>query len=114
MGVAYYANYLVWFEIGRTEWLRDTGVTYRDVEQSGIILPVIEAHCNYRQPARYDDELEIRTTGRLLSQVRVQFDYEIVREGDGVTTAVGHTVHAAVDPAGRLIRLPAHVKELFA
>ncbi len=114
MGVAYYANYLVWFEVGRTEWLRETGVTYGDVEQSGIILPVIEASCDYRQPARYDDELEIRTRGRLLSPVRVRFDYEIVRQGDGVTTAVGHTVHAAVDLAGRPTRLPANVKELFA
>ncbi len=114
MGVVYYANYLVWFEVGRTEWLRHAGVTYRDVEQSGIVLPVIEAHCDYRQPARYDDELEIRTRGRLLSAVRVQFDYEIVRRRDGVTTAVGRTVHAAVDPGGRPTRLPAHVKELFA
>ena len=114
MGVAYYANYLVWFEVGRTEWLRTLGLTYREVEQSGIILPVVEAHCQYRQPARYDDELEIRTRGTLLSAVRVQFDYEIVRQGTGLAAAVGRTVHASVDPAGRPTRLPARVKELFA
>ncbi len=61
MGVVYYANYLVWFEVGRTEWLRETGWTYREMEQEGIALPVIEAHCEYRQPARYDDDIEIRT-----------------------------------------------------
>ena len=61
MGVVYYANYLVWFEVGRTEWLRDAGWNYRDMEEAGISLPVIEAHCEYRQSARYDDEIEIRT-----------------------------------------------------
>ena len=67
MGVVYYSNYLVWFEIGRTEWLRVTGWTYREMEAEGLALPVIEAHCEYRQGARYDDDLEIRTTGRLVS-----------------------------------------------
>ena len=59
MGVVYYANYLVWFEVGRTEWLRETGWSYREMEADGIALPVIEAQCEYRQPARYDDEIEI-------------------------------------------------------
>ena len=64
MGVVYYANYLVWFEVGRTEWLRQTGWSYRDMElDSGVQLPVIEVHCDYRQPARYDDELNITTRG---------------------------------------------------
>src|SRR5262245_36376771 len=53
MGVVYYANYLVWFEVGRTEWLREAGWNYRDMEETGVSLPVIEAHCEYRQPARY-------------------------------------------------------------
>jgi acyl-CoA thioester hydrolase len=114
MGVVYYANYLRWFEIGRTEWLREVGITYRQVENAGIILPVIEAHCEYRQPARYDDEVEIRTRGTLLSPVRTRFNYEIVRLHDGVTAAVGHTVHAALDSAGRPTRLPERVRDLFA
>ncbi len=114
MGVVYYANYLVWFEVGRTEWLRQAGLTYREVEQSGIILPVIEAHCDYRQPAHYDDEIEIRARGTLLSPVRVRFDYEIVRRTDDVVAAAGHTVHASVDSSGRPMRLPAQVRDLFA
>ena len=65
MGVVYYANYLVWFEVARTEWLRDGGWSYREMEADGIALPVIEAHCEYRQPARYDDEIEIRTVATL-------------------------------------------------
>ena len=114
MGVAYYANYLVWFEIGRTEWLRVTGWTYRDMEAEGLALPVIEAHCEYRAGARYDDELEIRTTGRLVSAVRLAFDYEIVRRGGDAVLATGYTVHATLDRGGRPVRLPARVKELLA
>ena len=114
MGVVYYANYLVWFEIGRTEWLRETGWTYREIERDGLMLPVIEAHCEYRQGARYDDELEIRTRARLKSPVRIQFDYQIVRRADDTAIADGHTVHVALDRQGRPVRLPARVKDLLA
>jgi acyl-CoA thioester hydrolase len=113
MGVVYYANYLVWFEVGRTEWLRETGWTYREMEQDGIALPVIEAHCEYRQPARYDDEIEIRTRASLMTPVRIRFDYEVVR-GDRTTVASGYTVHAALDATGRPSRLPARVTEMLA
>ena len=73
MGVVYYANYFVWFEVGRTDLLRDAGWSYRDMEAERLLLPVIEAHCAYRQSAKYDDELDVRTTGALLSPVRVKF-----------------------------------------
>ena len=114
MGIVYYANYLVWFEVGRTDWLRGTGWTYRSMEEDGIQLPVIEAHCEYRQGARYDDEVQIRTTGRKLSPVRVQFDYEVVRASDDAVLATGHTVHATIDRNGRPVRMPERVKDLFA
>jgi acyl-CoA thioester hydrolase len=114
MGVVYYANYLIWFEVGRTDWLRDTGWTYRAMEDEGIQLPVIEAHCEYRQAARYDDDVDIRTRGRKLSPVRVQFDYEAVRRADGAVLAAGHTIHATIDRGGRPVRMPDRVKDLFA
>ena len=114
MGVVYYANYFVWFEVGRTEWLRETGWSYRDMEaDGGVALPVIEAHCDYRQPARYDDVLEIRTRATLLTAVRVRFDYEIVRTSDDVIAATGHTVHAALDAGGRPRRLPERVRMML-
>jgi acyl-CoA thioester hydrolase len=113
MGVVYYANYLIWFEVGRTEWLRHSGLTYRELEEVGFVLPVIEAHCEYLQPVRYDDEVEIRTRGTLISGVRVRFDYEIVRRAHGIVAAVGRTVHASVNPAGRPRRLPVQVRQLF-
>jgi acyl-CoA thioester hydrolase len=114
MGVAYYSNYLVWFEVGRTDWLRDTGWTYREMEADGLALPVIEAHCEYRLGARYDDELEIRTVGRQVSPVRLAFDYEIVRRPEGTVLATGHTIHATLDRAGKPVRIPGRVKELLA
>jgi acyl-CoA thioester hydrolase len=113
MGVVYYANYLVWFEIGRTDWLRETGWTYRAMEHEGLALPVIEAHCEYKGGARYDDEIEIRTRARLVSAVRIAFDYDAVRTADGQTLATGYTVHATVNRSGRPTRLPARVKELL-
>jgi acyl-CoA thioester hydrolase len=113
MGVVYYANYLIWFEVGRTDWLRETGWTYREMEADGIQLPVIEAHCEYRQGARYDDDIEIRTRARKLSPVRLQFDYEAIRRADGVLLATGHTVHATIDRDGRPVRMPNRVKDLF-
>lgn len=113
MGVAYYANYLVWFEVGRTEWLRDTGWTYREMEADGLSLPVIEARCEYKLGAKYDDDLEIRTTGALVSPVRLVFDYEIVRLPDQAVVAVGQTTHATLGPTGRPVRVPPRVKELL-
>ena len=113
MGVVYYANYLVWFEVARVEWLRQVGVSYRDMEHEGTALPVIEAHCEYRHPARYDDEIEIAARGTLLTPVRVRFDYDVVRVADNTLAAVGHTIHAAVDSNGKPCRLPPRVREML-
>ena len=113
MGVVYYANYFVWFEVGRTDLLRQAGWSYRDMERDGFSLPVIAAHCEYRQPARYDDEIEVRTKGTLVSPVRLRFDYELARQSDSATLANGHTVHASLDRAGRPCRLPGRARALF-
>ena len=87
MGVVYYANYFVWFEVARTDLLRELGWSYREMEHAGVSLPVIEAHCDYKRPARYDDEIDVRTEGRMISPIRMQFDYEVVRVDDGVVAA---------------------------
>jgi acyl-CoA thioester hydrolase len=114
MGVVYYANYLVWFEVGRADLMRISGRTYRQLEEEGVILPVIEARCEYKQPARYDEEIDIRTTAELLSPVRMKFTYEIVRRADAALLAAGHTMHAAVDAQGKLCRLPDWLREALA
>jgi acyl-CoA thioester hydrolase len=113
MGVVYYANYLVWFEVARTDLLRHSGWSYRQMEEDGYALPVIEAQCTYRQSARYDDELDIRASGVLLSAVRVRFNYQVVRSADEVVLAEGYTVHASLDSDGRPRRLPERVATLF-
>jgi acyl-CoA thioester hydrolase len=113
MGVVYHANYLVWFEIGRTDLLRTIGWSYRQMEATGVLLPVIEAHCEYRKPCRYDDELEVITRGELLSPTRVCFNYEI-RWLDGEASAIGRTVHAAINVQRRPCRLPEQLSSVFA
>jgi acyl-CoA thioester hydrolase len=114
MGVVYYTNYLVWFEVARTDLLRALGWTYREMEDTGVYLPVIEAHCEYRRPARYDDLITVRTEGRLASAVRMEFSYEVVLDASNQVAAIGRTVHAATDPQGRPRRLPDRVIEAFA
>jgi acyl-CoA thioester hydrolase len=114
MGVVYYANYFVWFEVGRTDLLRQSGWDYRAMETEGYGLPVIEAHCIYKESARYDDDIDVRTSGEMLSPVRVKFSYEVVRASDARMLATGTTVHATLDRNGRPCRLPQRVRTVLA
>jgi acyl-CoA thioester hydrolase len=112
MGVVYYAHYFVWFEVARGDLLRHLGWTYREMEKTGVFMPVIDAACQYLQPARYDDDIEIQTDGRVTSRVRVAFTYEVLVRG--TVAARGRTLHASVDRAGRPRRIPARIVEVFA
>lgn len=114
MGVAYHANYLRWFEVGRAEMLRSLGTSYREVEASGLALPVVEARCRYLRPARYDDLLAIETAVAGLGRASVTFAYRIVREPDGELLASGSTEHCFLDREGRPSRPPAAFAELLA
>jgi acyl-CoA thioester hydrolase len=114
MGVVYYANYFVWFEVARADLLRTLGWSYREMEQDGVSLPVIEARCEYLRPARYDDEVEIRTEGRLLSPIRLEFMYQVRLLSGATVAASGKTVHASLDSNGRPCRLPDRIREAFA
>ena len=113
MGVAYYANYLRWFEIGRNELLRSVGLPYTEIEHRGIMLPVSEATCNYVSPIHYDDEIIIETS--LDSSVRsgLKIDYVIYRKADMSVAARGHTLHACMGENGRVIRPPAFITGAF-
>ena len=114
MGIVYYANYFVWFEVGRTDLLRQAGWSYREMEIEGFSLPVIEAHCEYRQPAKYDDDIDVQTTGTLVSPVRVRFDYDVLAAATSTRLVTGYTIHATLDRNGRPCRLPERVKAVFA
>lgn len=112
MGVVYHANYLVYFEMGRTELIRSLGRSYSEVEGDGVKLIVVEATCRYHSPARYDEELRIRTRVASVRSVRVDFEYEIVG-ADGGIRATGRTRLAAVDAAGKPTRLPSHLSSML-
>lgn len=99
MGVVYYANFLVYFERVRNEVLRDCGFTYKEMEAAGILLPVIEAHCDYAQPAVYDDALEIIGWFELVSPLRIKAHSEVRRAG--VLLAGGHTMHVVLSARTR-------------
>jgi acyl-CoA thioester hydrolase len=101
----YYANYLRWFEAGRTEFLRAKGLSYSDFEaREKLILPVVEAGVTYRQPARYDDLVAVETRLAEARRASARFEYEVRRGKDLLAT--GFTVHACVSTAGRIERLP--------
>jgi acyl-CoA thioester hydrolase len=107
MGVAYYANYLAFFESGRVEAMRAIGADYASVVRRGVHLPVVEAHVQYRQATRFDDLLLVHTRADNVRGARFTFRYEIVREIDGARIASGHTVHACLDAGSmRPVRLP--------
>ena len=107
MGVVYHANYLVWFEIGRTEFCRARGFAYKDMEENDqAFLVVAESYCRYKAPAQYDDEMVIRTHITELRRRSVRFGYEIIRAADGLIIAEGETGHVVTDPTGRVISMP--------
>jgi acyl-CoA thioester hydrolase len=106
MGVVYYANYLRWFERGRSEFLRECGVPYGDIETRGIHFPVVEANCQYAKPARYEDLVLIETRLDSVSRASLIFTYRILREGEEAPLATGSTKHACVNAAGKVLRIP--------
>lgn len=108
MGVVYHANYIVWMEVGRTEFCREAGVVYRELEdKENLRLAVIEANCRFIAPARYDDEVEIHTTIAEANPRILRFSYQIRRLADNVKLAEGFTKHIFLDTKMKLAKLPA-------
>lgn len=110
MGIAHHTTYLVWFEVGRTEYTRAMGLPYSKVEQDGVRLVVVEAHCRFHRPARYDDLVVIRTTAREITKATVTFAYEVRLKVDDTLFVEGYTIHAATDLAGRVRRIPENIR----
>ena len=107
MGIVYYANYLIWFEIGRAEYCRARGFSYRDMETNDdAFLVVAESYCRYKAPAFYDDELLVRTRITEMRRRSLRFGYELVRVGDGQVIAEGETGHVITDAEGRVRSFP--------
>lgn len=106
MGIVYHANYLPWFEIGRTTLLKEQGVPYRELEAEGFRLPVLEVGVKYLRPALYDDEVMVITTLREKPLLRIRLEYELRRGHELLVT--GFTLHAFIDREGKPVRPPAN------
>jgi len=113
MGVVYHANHFVWFEIGRVELLRQLGFSYKDMEQhDGCFIAVVDARCRYKAPARYDDEIIVRTHLRNIRESVIHFGYELVRS-DGTLLAEGETTHIVTDAEMKMRTLPEKYMTVF-
>lgn len=107
MGVVYHANHFIWFEIGRVELMRQLGFAYRDLEREHeCFIPVVDARCRYKAPARYDDEIIVRTHLKNVRESILHFGYELVRVGDGELLAEGETTHMILDAKMKASTLP--------
>jgi acyl-CoA thioester hydrolase len=114
MGVVYHTNYLIWFEVGRVEFLRQLGFTYRDMERDdGCYIAVVDARCRYKAPARYDDQILVRTFFKNQRASLIHFGYEIFREPDMTLLAEGETTHIVTDAQLQRRELPAKYREAF-
>lgn len=110
MGFVYYANYLVYFEMARSEILREAGVPYPELEARGVKLPVVQAHCDYKQPGRYDDLLVVESRCSLRGP-RLHIDYRVLRGETCLVT--GHTDHVCLSPAGKVLRPDPALQQLM-
>lgn len=113
MGVVYYANYFRYFEFARSELFRAQGGSYTELEKEGSFLPVVEATCTYKAPAKYDDLLSIRTMVSEVRRASLTFSYEIRRVGEDKLLCKGHTIHACIGRDGKPTRIPDAVARIF-
>ena len=114
MGVVYHANYLVWCEIGRTDFIRELGTTYAAMEREGVTLAVADAAVRYHAPARYDDLIRVETTLADVRSRAITFEYLIVNADTAERLVSASTTLVSLDPGGRLVPLPRHIRELLA
>ena len=112
MGHAYYANYLYWFEQARGAWCRARGFTYKSLEESGYMLPVVEAHVRYRGEVRYDDVITVRVWMEEIKDAAMQFKYEVLNERGKVVTE-GYTWHVMMGKERKAVRIPAQIREML-
>ena len=114
MGVVYHANHFIWFEVGRVELLRQLGFSYREMEEKDqCYIAVVDARCRYKAPARYDDEIIVRTYLKNVRESVIHFGYELLRQGDGLLLAEGETTHIVTNSAMKAVSLPEKYMSAF-
>jgi len=114
MGVVYHANHFIWFEVGRVEFLRQLGFSYKDMEQhDNCFIAVVDARCRYKAPAQYDDEIIVRTRLKNIRESVIHFGYELIRVADDAVLAEGETTHIVADAQMRKTTLPEKYMRVF-
>ena len=114
MGVVYHSNHFVWFEVGRVEFFRQLGFSYKEMEeQDGCHIAVVDARCRYKAPARYDDEVIVRTQLKNLRESLVHFAYDLLRAADGLLLAEGETTHVVIDREMKKTAIPEKYLAIF-
>ncbi len=111
MRVVHHPEYFVWFEVARTELLRSLGLPYTEIQRRGFHTPLVEAFANYREPARYDDEVEVRIWPSNIGRSSIRLDYEVTRVPDKEVLCTGHTVHVLIGSDGKPKRIPDDLRE---
>jgi acyl-CoA thioester hydrolase len=114
MGIVHHSNYAVWFEAGRTDFIRQTGISYSEMEARGVLLPLYEIACRFKKPARYEDEVTVVTALKALSRVRIVLSYRVLRDADGMLLAEGETYHAFTDAAMKPLNAERAIPDIFA
>ena len=113
MGIVYYANYLVWFEVARTEYLLSQGLDYREVEKDGLFMAVVESHCVYKAPARYGDTVLVDAWPLDVKHSSLRFNYKVYRKSDRLLLCEGYTTHVLIDKDLRPRKIPEKIKNLL-
>jgi len=113
MGIIHHSNYAVWFEAGRTDFFKKVGFSYKEIEGRGILLPLYEMNCKFKSPARYEDEITIKTSLKELTKVRVVFSYKVINDLDGKLLSLGETMHGWTNRDLKLINAEKTIPEVY-
>lgn len=114
MGIVHHSNYPIWFEAGRTDFLKQTGVSYSEVEARGVMLPLYEVTCRFKSPAKYEDEIAVITSLKELSRVRLILSYEVINLKTNALLATGETLHAFTDSALKPLNAERAIPDIYA
>lgn len=113
MGIIHHSNYAVWFEAGRTDFFKKIGFSYKEIEGRGILLPLYEMNCKFKSPARYEDEITIKTSLKEITKVRVIFSYKVINDLDGKLLSLGETMHGWTNRDLKLINAEKTIPEVY-
>jgi len=113
MGIIHHSNYAVWFEAGRTDFFKKVGFSYKEIEGRGILLPLYEMNCKFKSPARYEDEITIKTSLKEITKVRVVFSYKVINDLDGKLLSLGETMHGWTNKDLKLINAEKAIPEVY-